>query len=171
MTGRFGDLLKRIRWFCLPLIAAWKGKIRWSRSCVKKIPQSHCLSSPLAVLIGFWMIPNIEVGVLKVLLKSCLILIPIEVQGESSFRNILKQTLGLSSLYRWQCGITTLLQRTDKVAGVAAKVVGSRWTATLCRNDASDEVVYFYSRLGKKNLRKKPDSLPALAFSDFKNVG
>jgi len=33
------------------------------------------------------MIPNIEVGVLKVLLKSCLILIPIEVQGAFSFRD------------------------------------------------------------------------------------
>jgi hypothetical protein len=31
---------------------------------------------------------------LKVLLKLCLILIPIEVQGESSFRNTLGQTLG-----------------------------------------------------------------------------
>jgi hypothetical protein len=77
------------------------------------------------------MVLNIEVGVLKVLLKSCLILIPIEVQGESSFRNILKQMLDEWVCNNRQHGITTLLQRIDKVAGVAAKVVGSRTTSPL----------------------------------------
>jgi hypothetical protein len=68
---------------------------------------------------------RLEVGALKVLLKSCLILIPIEVRGESSFRSILKTLVDRVCSDR-QHGITTLLQRTDKVAGVAAKVVSSR---------------------------------------------